>query len=218
MRWAHGYKPALEASDLGQATASNSENKEGYVDQPTVAIFDPEVDGNNGPTNLDMDGVLTKHKQWLAQNAGMEAMQQILVNGILTGVADIKKQEALAEKAATVYEDYSLFVVGKDTPAHLYEKLENLPEDRGVLLTSPRDQYPEGMLDKVEEVFGRDNIFDSQEGAKADAAKKLAKKGAIGAAKLTGKAAVGAVKLAGSAAVGAVKTAGIIAGAATGLA
>lgn len=163
-RWSPNERPTLESEKKDLNTPVPQASDPTYADQPVVAVYVPERDGVANPkTVMHLNGAIVNYRQW-DQSAAFEGSQQMLAHqlGKVEKLLDQQEEENKSEK---IYDDYSLFIVGKDTDPQLYKTLGEVPERTAVLLEHPLHEYPVQAIDAMESHFGRERMYTSVESA-----------------------------------------------------
>jgi hypothetical protein len=139
--------------------ASMEAIEEGYVDQPIVAVYVPERDGNLQPlVDMDVNGASVHYREWTG-TTGMEGMQQILEHRHKVDEKVRAQAEDDAALLAMTHDDYSLFVLSPAVDPSWYETLGEVDELTGVLLTGNLDEYDVKVVEKLEEKLGMESVF-----------------------------------------------------------
>lgn len=157
---------SMESAEGAEPSAEEMASNPGYVEQPVVALYIPEEDGNPDNLKVKVKGAQIVYNQWQSSN---ESSQQIL---LAQAKKDLEKAQKDAD-APTVHDDYSLFVITPNTDVHLYDNLGEVDGRRGVLLSQPDDSYGLGMIEALESRVGKAQVYRNKDAAQVGITKAL---------------------------------------------
>lgn len=132
---------------------------DGYVDQPIVAIYVPELDGPINPlVDMDVNGSSIHYREWTHRES-LEGMQQIIQQRKQDDMEVRAQAVAEADLREKSHDDFSLFVITPEVPTTWYEQLGEVKELTAVLLTSPMSEYEVEAIQKLEAAVSAEHIF-----------------------------------------------------------
>lgn len=134
------------------------ETQPGYVEQPQIPLYLPEIDGvQETKQKLMQMGLPIDPRPWSVQ-PGMEASQAILHHLMKKEIDEEEKETEEKES----YHDYSLFALAPDADPYLYKQLDGNKQGL-VVLADSEEAYPPEMMEFLAEKVGMERIFCSVE-------------------------------------------------------
>lgn len=137
-----GSKGSKDALKQG---AQKQHGADGYKEQPSVGLYVSDESLNRFYRRLRLPGVQLNYRPLQSLNVAQEGMQ-VMINGVVQRYEEEQRERYIAAQKKKRFDDYSLIVIGKDTDPHLYQELEQAPEDQAVVLTDPVDSYDDGVV------------------------------------------------------------------------
>lgn len=138
--------------------ASLEGQSEGWQDQPVVAVYIPERDGEISPlVNMDVKDATVHYRTWYGL-PGMEGMQQ-MHHHMEEQEKLVELQQEEEELREKIHDDYSLFVLHPEVDPQWYEVLGEVKELTGVLLSGQLSEYRVGQVEALQDRMGMESVF-----------------------------------------------------------